>query len=714
MKTILALFLSFPTFGYTQVSFTDVARANNIRWQGKSFGSSWADVTGNGYPDLFMQCHANAFDPYFNDDLPRYYFNTGEIFIEQPLIDAIDEDDWHGGVMFDFDNDGDLDHLSVTGGSSGNVFFVNQNGDFNYVNQAFQYSIVNDRGVGRTPTLIDADNDGFLDVLLNNLDGGLPERGPRLFLNLGGQGFKDGSTEYNLDWPNSVFSVSADLIGDSSLHVVYLQNRIRIASLDNGQFADMMELPAARASDFAVADFNGNLLPDIFCAVGQRPNVVEQIHDDLVRGFIAIRAQDGLIETKFSSGSESIKLRLFGRTINSKYLVSLGSEDANIFVGEEAAFDLNSSQNRYRAIPAIVDTLSMIHVYIGFDEVDNLWHLRLKSGANAREVVAVEISGSQIELLSKSGFVNQALKDVLYINNGNMEFTPLLQDVFDPTDNSTSVIWADFDNDMDLDLYVVVSSTAMNKKNILYENVDNQYFVRHEGAWGATGDGPGIGESANSVDFNNDGFMDIYVNNGSNVFFLDSARTNLYQNNGNDNNWIKIVLKGIISNPLGLHAKVFVYAGGIAQMRYQDGGFHRYCQNDSRLHFGLAQHRSVDSIVVQWPSGIRQKLIDLNANQILTIKEEQTRPPVIFTPSIVNKIYLRIYPNPASSHVTISIPGGTVFEVRLYDATGRKVQENHNDNNDYLFYIPLQVGEGIFIAEIVTSQGVFTKKIIVL
>jgi hypothetical protein len=46
-------------------------------------------------------------------------------------------------------------------------------------------------------------------------------------------------------------------------------------------------------------------------------------------------------------------------------------------------------------------------------------------------------------------------------------------------------------------------------------------------------------------------------------------------------------------------------------------------QNDLRLHFGLEKRTKIDSIEVRWPSGIVDKVVNLNANKILTIKEGQ-------------------------------------------------------------------------------------------
>ena len=67
---------------------------------------------------------------------------------------------------------------------------------------------------------------------------------------------------------------------------------------------------------------------------------------------------------------------------------------------------------------------------------------------------------------------------------------------------------------------------------------------------------------------------------------------------------------------------MYVTAGGKTQLREQNGGVHRYWgQNDQRLHFGLGPNRSAAQIVVDWPSGITQRLTNIDADRVITISE---------------------------------------------------------------------------------------------
>lgn len=102
---------------------------------------------------------------------------------------------------------------------------------------------------------------------------------------------------------------------------------------------------------------------------------------------------------------------------------------------------------------------------------------------------------------------------------------------------------------------------------------------------------------------------------------VENAPYELLKNEGNDNHWLQIDLEGVYSNRDGIGSKVYVTAGNVTQLRQQSGGMHDQVQNDSRLHFGLAENTQVDEIRIEWSSGIVQTIEDVVADQILTVTE---------------------------------------------------------------------------------------------
>jgi hypothetical protein len=151
----------------------------------------------------------------------------------------------------------------------------------------------------------------------------------------------------------------------------------------------------------------------------------------------------------------------------------------------------------------------------------------------------------------------------------------------------------------------------------LYENLGDGTFAVVQNSGGAAGSTEGVGDSVTTVDFDNDGFLDIFLTNGQGpTFFADDGPYQLFRNQGNGNNWILLNLEGTISNRDGIGAVVTLTAGGVTQVREQNGGMHNFSQNDKRLHFGLADNTLIDSIEIKWPSGQTQVLRNIEVNQI--------------------------------------------------------------------------------------------------
>ena len=138
----------------------------------------------------------------------------------------------------------------------------------------------------------------------------------------------------------------------------------------------------------------------------------------------------------------------------------------------------------------------------------------------------------------------------LYWNNGNGTFTNVgdsagVADIGD----GYGCAWGDFDNDGDLDLYVVNSGSP----HRLYRNDGNGKFTDIAASSGVTERGPG-GFIAAWGDYDNDGDLDMYV--------AISGRANrLYRNAGNANRWLHVRLVGTVSNRSGIGAQVTAVTG---------------------------------------------------------------------------------------------------------------------------------------------------------
>ncbi len=277
-------------------------------------------------------------------------------------------------------------------------------------------------------------------------------------------------------------------------------------------------------------------------------------------------------------------------------------------------------------------------IYIGYEPSTQTWDILLKSNPNRRgeSIRSAVESTSNITNLQPIGFTNvdpasNALTDQLWLNGSNGQFSLSNDPVFNNPTLAQSVVSGDFDNDKDLDLYLANAYASFNQPNTLYENQGDGTFSIVPVAGGAESTAVGplwldfeVGSKLATSDYDNDGFLDIFV--GSTVgrsprkTYL-SSPSQLYKNQGNSNNWLQIDLQGTESNRDGIGAQVRVTSGGTTQLREQNGGTHNFAQNDTRLHFGLAGDNTVNRVEVSWPSGTTQVLNDVNVNQILTIVE---------------------------------------------------------------------------------------------
>ena len=116
-------------------------------------------------------------------------------------------------------------------------------------------------------------------------------------------------------------------------------------------------------------------------------------------------------------------------------------------------------------------------------------------------------------------------------------------------------------------------------------------------------------------DLDNDGDVDIVVND------LDGSPQLFRNDGGNANSSILIRTVGVKSNRDGIGARVKVVSGGVTLVDEVRSGGSYISQNDLRLHFGLEQRTKIDLVEVRWPSGVIDKVSNLAANKIITIKE---------------------------------------------------------------------------------------------
>jgi hypothetical protein len=234
-----------------------------------------------------------------------------------------------------------------------------------------------------------------------------------------------------------------------------------------------------------------------------------------------------------------------------------------------------------------------------------------------------------LDLFTTQQSGNSQRRNRLYHNNGAGGFECITSGpTGTDTGFGTGCAWGDYDNDGFLDLFVCWQE---GKNNHLYHNNGDGTFTQIlEGS--PVNDG-GRSPGCAWADYDNDGFLDLFVSNGA--FVGSTGEDNfLYRNDGNGNRWLKLKLVGGPSNRAAIGAKVRVTAtmGGNQrqQMREISGGSGFASQNSVIAHFGLAGATHAELVRIEWPSGTVQELRNVIANQFLTI----TEPPRLSSPRI--------------------------------------------------------------------------------
>jgi hypothetical protein len=161
----------------------------------------------------------------------------------------------------------------------------------------------------------------------------------------------------------------------------------------------------------------------------------------------------------------------------------------------------------------------------------------------------------------------------------------------------------------------IAANVAYRQPRVLYRNLCNGKFEDVSAELGSLLTTPSTGRGCAFGDFNNDGAVDILINNQN------SAPSLLRCETANHNHWINLKLEGTKSNRSAIGARVACEAGGIRQIDEVRSGGSYISQNDLRIHFGIGDVKLVDLLQVSWPCGIVDTWRKLPTNQFLKLRE---------------------------------------------------------------------------------------------
>ncbi|MBC3846582.1 VCBS repeat-containing protein [Winogradskyella echinorum] len=206
-------------------------------------------------------------------------------------------------------------------------------------------------------------------------------------------------------------------------------------------------------------------------------------------------------------------------------------------------------------------------------------------------------------------------------NNGNGTFTEITTGSgLLPTLDSSNFygiqgFFKDFNNDGFIDLMVSGDNHYIfyNNGDGTFQNAPNPFNSNQI-------------QSFSVGDINHDGFLDIYAGYANGLNSPSSTKDRIWLNDGNSNNYINIQLEGTVSNINGIGARVELYGTWGKQIRDVRSGEGYGLVNTFTQHFGIGVNTQIEKVVVRWPSGVVDEILNPEINQFLKIIETIPEP----------------------------------------------------------------------------------------
>lgn len=263
-------------------------------------------------------------------------------------------------------------------------------------------------------------------------------------------------------------------------------------------------------------------------------------------------------------------------------------------------------------------------------------------------------------------------------NNGTYS---VINTPFSATLTNIANCWGDYDNDGDLDV-VITNDNAVTR----YYRNDFGTFTYLPG--GLTT--PTATNGPCNADFDNDGDLDVFFNGVGNNG--NTTSVGLYKNDtvAMGRNWVNIKLTGTISNrsAIGSIVKLRSVINGspVWQLREVNAQNSFQGQNDLRVHCGFGEASVIDSIIIDWPKGLRDVYTNVIVNRFYNAVEGQGLAEIVLGITQINSelpasfSLLQNYPNPfnPSTKIRFSIPHAgldhALVRLVIFDVLGRQIE----------------------------------------
>jgi hypothetical protein len=520
--------------------------------------------------------------PHFTDVAPRSNFAyrtdnnfTGRKYFPQPMC---------GGVAaFDFDNDGNMD-LYFTNGAAlpelqkNDPRFYNcllrNRGDGTFEDVTARAGLAGkDLGYSFGVAAGDYDNDGFEDLFVCNAGRNA------LYHNNGDGTFTDVTEGSGLTKPKDVLSVAAawvDYDNDGKLDLVVSNYTVWTPQTDR--------LCAVNGREF-------------YCHPKVYANVAHRLYHNLGNGRFA-----DVTETSGFAGELGKGMGIAVADFN-------GDGYPDIFIANDTVRNflfINQKNGTFRE--------SAFEWGVAYDESGN--------AGSSMGVDAKDYDNDGFPDLFYNNLKGQIWG--LFHNNGgkSLDYASGLTRVsrLSAPNSGWGNGFIDYNNDGWKDLYSSNGETEnmpeLRQHDTIFENVDGKEFRDVSIELGSDFNHIGFQRGSAFVDLNNDGFPDLVVTS------LGEKPRILLNSADNGNHWLLVNTIGRRSNRDGIGAALkLTTASGRTLYNHVTTSVGFMSSSDKRVPFGLGVEKSIASLEIRWPSGIQQKLKNLKADQILTVRE---------------------------------------------------------------------------------------------